>query len=170
MRYEEYHYQGSQSHIYNLFDVFESRINVFHHEYGVVAFRLKLRRERLYGPALVLRFRKIKETRLLECFLADPIFILGAIKIHVGISLEEHVYDFDVSCQSNVHQRQQEGDLQGVDAPIDLVEGEGTIQGELVVELTQRNSLCNLKRLWRRFSLEWTSLMTQASLTQLYLL
>jgi hypothetical protein len=86
-----------------------------------------LRRERLNGPALVLRLRKIKETLLLECFLADSVFILGAIKIHVGISLEEHVYDFDVSCQSNVHQRQQEGDLQGVDALIDLVEGEGTI-------------------------------------------
>ena len=128
-----------------------------------------MRRERLYGPALVLRLRKVKETWLLESFLADPVFILGAIKVHVGVSLKEHVDDFDVSGQSNVHQRQQEGDLQGVDAPIDLVQGESTLKDELVDKLTQRNSLCNLTISWHQFSLEWTSLMTQASLTQLYL-
>ncbi len=155
MRYEVYQDQGSQSYIDDLFDVFESRTYVFHHEYGIVAFRFKLRGEGLYGPTLVLRLRKIIETWLLESFLPDSIFILGAIKIHVGVSLKEHIDDFDVSSQSNVHQRQQESDLQGVDAPIDLVQCESAIKVELV-GLTQRNSLCNLKRWWRQFSLGWT--------------
>ena len=166
MRDEKYQDQRSQSHIDSLFDVFECGANVFHHEYGVITFRLELRRERLNGPALVLRLGKIIETWLPKSFLADPISILGAIKVHVSICLKEHVDDFDVPCQSNIHKRQQESDLQGVDAPIDGVQGERAVHGELVV-LTQRNSQCNLKRLRSQFSLILTLSTTQASSRQL---
>lgn len=155
MRYEVYQDQGCQSQIENLLDVFQRGTNVFHHEYRVIAFRFELRRERLYGPAQILRFRKVEITWLLESFLPDTVLILGAIKIHVGVCLEEDIDDFDVSGQSDVHQRQQESDLQGVYAPIDLIQGESPIWNELV-GLTQRNSLCNLKILWRQFSLKLT--------------
>jgi hypothetical protein len=128
VRYEVYQDQGSQSQIENLLDVFQRRTNVFHHEYRVIAFRFELWREWLNGPALVLRFRKVEVTWLLESFLPYSVLILRAIKIHVGVLLEEDVDDFDVSGQSNVHQGQQESDLQGVDAPIDLIQGESPIK------------------------------------------
>lgn len=144
MRYEVYDDQGSQSQIDNFLDIFQRGPNVFHHEYRFIAFRLELRREGLYWPAQVLRFRKVKETWLLESFLPHSVLIFGAIKIHIGVSLEEDIDDFDVSGQSDVHQGQQESDLQGVDAPVDLIQGESPILDELV-DLTQRNSQCNLK-------------------------
>jgi hypothetical protein len=127
MRYEVYQDQGCQSQIENLLDVFQRGTNVFHHEYRVIAFRFELWREGFNGPALIFRFRKVEITWLLESFLPDSVLILGAIKIHVGVRLEEDVDDFDISGQSNVHQGQQKSDLQGVNAPIDLIQGESTI-------------------------------------------
>ena len=104
MRYEVYQDQGSQSQIDDLLDVFKSGTNVFHHEYRVIAFCLELRREWLNGPTQILRFRKVEVSWLLESFLPDSVLILRAIKIHVGVRLEEDIDDFDVSGQSDVHQ------------------------------------------------------------------
>ena len=81
--------------------------------------------------------------------------LVMVFSIHVCVCLEKDIDNFDVSGQSNVHQGQQKSDLQGVNAPIDLIQGESPIWNELV-GLTQRNSLCNLKILWRQFSLKLT--------------